>query len=42
MPAAMLALPGRDGRRLGLLFAVVYFAEGMVYLPEQVIAIVFT
>ncbi|MGH7397563.1 MAG: MFS transporter [Candidatus Rokuibacteriota bacterium] len=39
--AAMLALPGRDARRLGLLFAVVYFAQGMVYLPDQVIAIVF-
>ncbi|MEX2222260.1 MAG: MFS transporter [Candidatus Rokuibacteriota bacterium] len=40
MLAATLAGPGRDARRLGLLFAVVYFAQGMVYLPEQVIAIV--
>lgn len=28
-------------RRLALLFAIVYFAQGMIYLPEQVVAIVF-
>jgi predicted MFS family arabinose efflux permease len=31
---------GRDARRFGLLFAVVYFSQGMVYLPDQVLAIV--
>jgi len=31
----------REARRLALLFAIVYFAQGMVYLPDQVIAIVF-
>ena len=36
----MRAFGGRDARRLGLLFAVVYFAQGMVYLPDQVLAIV--
>jgi MFS family permease len=36
----MRAFPGPDARRLGLLFAVVYFAQGMVYLPDQVLAIV--
>jgi predicted MFS family arabinose efflux permease len=36
----MRAFPGRDARRLGLLFAIVYFAQGMVYLPDQVLAIV--
>lgn len=30
-----------DARRLALLFALVYFAQGMIYLPEQVVAIVF-
>jgi hypothetical protein len=30
-----------EARRLGVLFAIVYFAQGMVYLPDQVIAIVF-
>ena len=30
-----------EGRRLGLLFAVVYFAQGMWYLPNQTITIVF-
>jgi len=30
-----------EARRLGVLFAVVYFAQGMVYLPDQVVAIVF-
>jgi predicted MFS family arabinose efflux permease len=30
-----------DARRLAVLFAVVYFAQGMVYLPDQVVAIVF-
>jgi len=29
-----------DARRLALLFAIVYFAQGMIYLPEQVVAIV--
>jgi MFS family permease len=28
-------------RRLALLFAIVYFAQGMTYLPDQVVAIVF-
>ena len=31
----------REARRLGVLFAIVYFAQGMVYLPDQVVAIVF-
>ena len=31
----------REARRLGVLFAVVYFAQGMIYLPDQVVAIVF-
>jgi MFS family permease len=30
-----------EGRRLALLFAVVYFAQGMWYLPNQTITIVF-
>ena len=30
-----------EARRLGLLFAIVYFAQGMVYLPDQVVSIVF-
>jgi predicted MFS family arabinose efflux permease len=30
-----------EARRLALLFAIVYFAQGMIYLPDQVIAIVF-
>jgi len=30
-----------EARRLALLFAIVYFAQGMIYLPEQVVAIVF-
>ena len=30
-----------DARRLALLFAIVYFAQGMIYLPDQVVAIVF-
>jgi MFS family permease len=29
-----------EARRLALLFAIVYFAQGMIYLPEQVVAIV--
>lgn len=29
-----------EARRLALLFAIVYFAQGMIYLPEQVLAIV--
>jgi MFS family permease len=28
-------------RRITLLFAIVYFSQGMVYLPDQVVAIVF-
>ena len=28
-------------RRLTLLFAIVYFAQGMIYLPDQVVAITF-
>ena len=36
----MRALAGGDARRLGTLFALVYFAQGMVYLPEQVLALV--
>jgi predicted MFS family arabinose efflux permease len=35
----MRALAGGDARRLGTLFAIVYFAQGMVYLPEQVLAL---
>src|SRR4029077_20153428 len=31
----------REARRLSLLFAIVYFAQGMVYLPDQVVSIVF-
>lgn len=34
-------LQSPEARRLAALFAIVYFAQGMVYLPEQVIAIVF-
>jgi MFS family permease len=30
-----------EGRRLALLFAVVYFAQGMWYLPNQTITVVF-
>src|SRR5262245_22195262 len=30
-----------EGRRLALLFAVVYFAQGMWYLPNQTITIIF-
>src|SRR6267142_6095988 len=30
-----------EARRLALLFAIVYFAQGMVYLPDQVVSIVF-
>ncbi len=30
-----------EARRLALLFAIVYFAQGMIYLPDQVVAIVF-
>jgi predicted MFS family arabinose efflux permease len=36
----MRALAGGDARRLGTLFAIVYFAQGMVYLPEQVLGLV--
>src|SRR4026209_804291 len=31
---------GRDAQRLAILFAVVYFAQGMWYLPNQVFTIV--
>src|SRR5258708_26282909 len=30
-----------EGRRLALFLAMVYFAQGMVYLPDQVVSIVF-
>jgi len=30
-----------EARRLAALFAIVYFAQGMIYLPDQVVAIVF-
>ena len=30
-----------ETRRLATLFAIVYFAQGMFYLPDQAIAIVF-
>src|SRR5260370_19847251 len=30
-----------EARRLALFFAMVYFAQGMVYLPDQVVSIVF-
>ncbi len=30
-----------EARRLALLFAIVYFAQGMIYLPDQVVSIVF-
>jgi MFS family permease len=30
-----------ETRRLALLFAIVYFAQGMVYLPDQVVSIMF-
>ena len=45
VPASAAARPPlfatREARRLGVLFAIVYFAQGMVYLPDQVVAIVF-
>ena len=45
VPASPAARPRlfatREARRLGVLFAIVYFAQGMVYLPDQVVAIVF-
>src|SRR4026209_747812 len=45
VPASAAAGPPplapREARRLGVLFAIVYFAQGMVYLPDQVVAIVF-
>src|SRR5499426_4233456 len=47
MGSRMLALLRRlnpfktpDARRLALLFGVVYFAQGMWYLPNQVITVV--
>jgi predicted MFS family arabinose efflux permease len=30
-----------EARRLALLFTIVYFAQGMIYLPDQVVSIVF-
>ena len=30
-----------EARRLALLFGIVYFAQGMIYLPDQVVSIVF-
>lgn len=30
-----------ETRRLALLFGIVYFAQGMIYLPDQVVSIVF-
>ena len=33
--------PSAEARRLATLFAIVYFSQGMVYLPDQVVAIVF-
>ncbi|HEY7203855.1 MAG TPA: MFS transporter [Methylomirabilota bacterium] len=41
--ASRRRVPLRDAeaRRLAGLFAIVYFAQGMVYLPDQVVAIVF-
>src|SRR5262249_31410058 len=30
-----------DARRLATLFAIVYFSQGMIYLPDQVVSIVF-
>lgn len=30
-----------EARRLALLFAIIYFAQGIIYLPDQVVAIVF-
>ncbi|HEX7786469.1 MAG TPA: MFS transporter, partial [Methylomirabilota bacterium] len=30
-----------EARRLAALFAIVYFSQGMIYLPDQVVAIVF-
>jgi predicted MFS family arabinose efflux permease len=32
---------GPEASRLAVLFAIVYFAQGMIYLPDQVVAIVF-
>src|SRR6202035_128342 len=34
-------LSSPEGPRLRLLCAIVYFAQGMVYLPDQVVSIVF-
>jgi len=36
----LLPFQGRDAQRLAILFAVVYFAQGMWYLPNQVLTIV--
>jgi predicted MFS family arabinose efflux permease len=36
----MRIMQSRHAGRLGVLFAIVYFAQGMVYLPDQVLAIV--
>lgn len=39
--ARWLPLQTADARRLAALFAIVYFSQGMIYLPDQVVAIVF-
>ena len=36
----LLPFQGRDAQRLAILFAVVYFAQGMWYLPNQTLTIV--
>ena len=40
-PCAGTPFQSPEARRLALLFAIVYFAQGMIYLPDQVVAIVF-
>jgi MFS family permease len=40
-PATWHPFTSPDAQRLAVLFAVVYFAQGMVYLPDQVLALVF-
>jgi predicted MFS family arabinose efflux permease len=39
--ARWLPLQTPEARRLGVLFAIVYFSQGMIYLPDQVVSIVF-
>jgi len=39
-PTRQSAFQTPEARRLAVLFAIVYFAQGMVYLPDQVVAIV--